>query len=80
MTIVNKIFKYIHCVHMSNNVIKIHSMYVKWLEKFPKHIWRAPYVHEYLYHKRGGILWVDPTLEEWKGDYYYFGAWDPFNP
>jgi len=56
MTIVNKIFKSIHCVHISNNVIKIHSMYVKCLAKFPKHIWRAPYVHEYLSHKRGGIL------------------------
>ncbi len=53
---VNKIFKSIHCVHISNNVIKIHSMYAKCLEKFPKHIWRPPYVHEYLSHKRGGIL------------------------
>jgi hypothetical protein len=56
MTIVNQIFKSIHCVHISNNAIKIHSMYVKHLEKFPKHIWRAPYVHEYLSHKRRGIL------------------------
>jgi hypothetical protein len=56
MTIFNKTFKSIHCVHISNNVIKIHFMYVKHLQKFPKHIWRAPYVHEYLSHKRGGIL------------------------